>query len=367
MQERQLFTDYRKRQGLTQQQAADLAMISRRQVQKIERGDSVGTTSRHALAEALGIPSSERLSGSGRIEFTSVSRSITNSDALLDPPSRLEPSLPGVHDGPEFECRMSAAEVEFSIRRMRRSWLRHLERSVGESTDAKNVQFVADQRLNENVEAYVARYMDLWRHMPDVIQISRVRGQKTGISVVLPLSVYAYRELRAGQKSFMEIGVEDLEQGSGCLVIDSLVEFDDAPRRKWFDVTSSLRDAIIWQVILLAGQPLPDDLRILSFGASSSNASRLKASGFIDTGEPMKDFGYALYEFARDNSDLDEIHSRCESGMYFANLLGSVLSESAVIGAGIRMKRAAIMGTMQLMQNVEQFRKNVAGQNREAG
>jgi transcriptional regulator with XRE-family HTH domain len=361
MQESQLFTDYRKRQGLTQQQAADLAMISRRQVQKIERGDCVGANSRLALAEALGIPSSDRLIGSKRLELDPVSRSIAKSDALLDPPSHLETSPPGVSESTDFDCRMSAAEVEFCIRRMRKSWMQHLERSFDESAETKELQFVAHQRLNENLEAYVARYMDLWHHMPDVIQISSVKGQKTGLSIVLPVSVYAYRELRAGERSFMEIGVEDLEQGSGCLLIDSLVEFDDAPRRKWFDVTSSLRDAIVWQVILLAGHPLPEDLRILSFGASSTNAKRLQASGFIETGEPMKDYGYALYEFARNNSDLDEIHNRCETGMYFANLLGSVLSESAVIGAGIRMRRAAVMGTMQLMQNVAQFRKSRAG------
>ena len=362
MHAQQLFTDYRKRQGLTQQQAADLAMISRRQVQKIERGDSVGARSRLALAEALGIPANERLDGTGCAELDSFSQSIETSDALLDPSSQSDEAVQSVYDCPDFGHKISEAEVEFSIRRMRRSWLRHLELSVNVTSDYDKMLFAADQRLNENVEAYVERYMGLWRRMPDVIQISRVNGRKTGISVVLPVSTEAYRDLRSGQKSFMDIGAADLQRNSGYLVIDSLVEFADAPQRKWYDITSSLRDAIFWQLTHLAGYPLPENLRILSFGASSSNARRLQAAGFVGLNQLLKDHGYPLYELARDNSDLEEVYTRCESDMHFANLLGRLLAESASMNFGIRVKRAAFINTMKLFQGVDRFR-----QKRDAG
>ncbi len=357
MHERQLFTDYRKRQGLTQQQAADLAKISRRQVQKIERGETVGIRTRFALADALGIPIHGGPDGAGRIKFDSTGRPIENFDALMEPPSRFDQSLQGVPDSQDFGRKVSAAEIEFSIRRMRRSWQRHLESSTSERIGAEHAQFIADQRLNENVEAYVRRYMELWYHMPEVIQVSRVNGCKSGISVVLPVSAFAYRELQLGEKSFMDVGVGDLQRDSGYLVIDSVVEFDDAPRRKWYSITSSIRDAIIWQLIHMGGYPLPDDLRILSFGASLSNAKRLQASGFVDIGVPMKDYGYSLFELARDNSDLEEIYSRRESGARFANLLGRVLAESATLKMGIRVKRATFMGTMQFLQSFSQFRQ----------
>ena len=362
MDERQIFSDYRKKQGLTQQQAADLAMISRRQVQKIERGDSVGTKSRFALADALGIPANKGFNEISRSEVGLASRSIESADALLAPPSRLDQSLQRVPDNPDLGRRFSAAEVEFNVRRMRRSWQRHLDLSSRKTGNSEYVQFAADQYLNENVEAYVQRYMELWHHLPDVIQISRVRGRKTGMSVVLPVSADAYRELKLGQKSFMEVGTDDLQRNSGHLVVDSLVEFDDAPRRQWYDVTSSLRDAIIWQVIHLAGYPLPESLRILSFGASPSNAKRLQASGFVELRQPMKDLGYALFEFARDNSDLEEVYTRCESSKVFASLISRLLSDKSSVSARLRVKRAAIMGTMQMLQNIDQFR-----QNREAG
>lgn len=324
--------------GLTQVELSVRADVSVRMIQFAEKGDKVITRkSLELIAMALGVEYSEILQ---RNESS-------NRDALFEWPWSLakfvrEKVLP---EQKAF-CRL-ADEAVSGIKLMRDSWQIHLNSSDFEGSSA--IFTTADELLDEKYQAYKARYISLWHKNNSVLQFATLNGERTGISVVLPVSGYAYESLKCGQITFMDIAANDIEQSSQSLVLDSAVEFPNTGARPWYKITDSLSLAVFYQIAALSMNPAASDFRMLSFGASATNIKRLESIGFRSRGVVMPDFGYQICEFTNSGSDLDfDAYAANSTLTHFTRLFKAVIPSDF----GLKAKRRMLVQLLRIYQKL---------------
>lgn len=217
------------------------------------------------------------------------------------------------------DAREAAAE-------MRRGWGEHLGR-FADPTHRKDL-FDADCRLNEDIENYARRYVDIWRVNPDCILYSCVGEDRTGLSFVLPVTDEAYRSMRDGERHFMQITADDILPRSQNLILDSLVEIPGRTQPGWHQMTSSLSFTLFFQLAMLSVDPVDPAFRMLGFGASPMNAKRLESVAFSRVGTRMPTFKFPLYEFGLDPMRRqDDATSRAVVSAYLARVLRSKLGD----------------------------------------
>ncbi|MFG0263382.1 MAG: helix-turn-helix domain-containing protein [Novipirellula sp. JB048] len=239
------------------------------------------------------------------------------------------------------------ADVCNIIRRMRESWSVHLEGSPASEYD--EIFQAGNRKLNEHYSDYEARYLSLWQRHPQTLIASTSDGVRNGASVVLPVTDSAYERLRDGKLSFMDIGPEDVLDESQNLVLDSAVEFADTRTPAWYKVTDSLSYAVFCQIAMLAKDPLADDFRMISFGASSTNMRRQKSIGFLYSTKVMPGFDYPICEFAQQyDGGSDDTYTRVSTTAHYAHLF------HRVVGSKFRSatRRRVIVKALSAFQRV---------------
>tara|TARA_R110002073_G_scaffold61637_4_gene155009 strand:+ start:3967 stop:5100 length:1134 start_codon:yes stop_codon:yes gene_type:complete len=233
------------------------------------------------------------------------------------------------------------------FQRMRDSWRMHLDGS--DPTEDDRLFIAADKKLNERYVRYEDRYLALWRRHPQTILLAAADGKRYGASVVLPVTDSAYERLRDGVISFMDIGPDDILDESQNLVLDSAVEFKDVGGSAWYKVTDSLSYAVFCQIAMLSIDPMAEDFRMVSFGASPTNIRRLKSIGFQECGTTMPEFDFPICEFAQEHSDeSDDTYTRVSTTSHYAHLF------HRVVGSRFRSvtRRRVITNSLRAFQRI---------------
>ncbi len=324
--------------GLTQVELAVKADVSTRTVQFAEKGDRFNTRkSMELIAMALGVEYDEIVQPENS----------TTRDALYEWPWSLSKFVRDRILPEESAYCLTEEDAANGIKQMRDSWELHLD--LANVPDHDGVYQAADQLLDEQFQAYQARYLALWRKNKSVIHFATLNSIRSGISVVLPVSSRAYQSLRSGKVSFMDIGENDIEPKSQSLVLDSAVEFSNPKTKPWYKITDALSLAVFYQISILSQNPAAKNFRMLSFGASPINIKRLESTGFRSSGVVMPEFGYQVCEFTNDYSDLQfESFAAASTLSHFARLFKAFVPPEI----SLRAKRRIIARVLRTYQQV---------------
>ncbi len=327
----------RKELGLSQLQLAVQAGVAVRTLQFAEAGKQrLSVKMLRRIAEALSLPYEDVISDSSQ-----------NDDQFDAWPWSLSQfiqskTVPG--DEAFCENEEDACSV---IQRMRESWRMHLD--GGDPCEDDALFDAANEKLNEQYFSYEERYLSLWRRHPQTILLAAADGKRNGASVVLPVTDSAYERLRDGEISFMDIGPDDILDESQNLVLDSAVEFKEGGGSAWYKVTDSLSYAVFCQIAMLSVDPMSDDFRMVSFGASATNIRRLKSIGFQESTKTMPTFNFPICEFAQEHADeSDDTYTRVSTTTHYAHLF------HRVVGSRFRSvtRRRVITGALSTFQRI---------------
>jgi transcriptional regulator with XRE-family HTH domain len=306
-----LIRETRLRLGLSQLQLAIRATVSQRTIQFAEGGKANITGQKlRLIAESLGLSYDEAV-----VADPAISRD--RADRLPWSISRFiqQKSAPG----PESFCVDEASLLE-NVGKMRSNWKLHLER---DGTDEAIEMFErGDQMLDQRLTRYQNRYLSIWKALPACFQLAQCDQACSGLVVVLPVTDDAYDRFRSGAISFMDINQDDIEFGSQNLVLDSATDFPVPGNTHWSRITDSLIFALFCRIASLSKDPLADDFRMISFGASEINMKRLESLGFLDCDVCMPEFNFPLCEFSVAACLQEDSHyANASTTAHFAGLL----------------------------------------------
>lgn len=336
----------RNRLGLTQIEVEDLSGVSRRIIQKIEAGDrSVSPRSRRRLAIALGMmPDKEKfIEDCGKDAFWNLPGVLFNHLANF---AKRKP--------PDATRCSRLQDAEKTIKRMRENWKLHLSQVCDLNRNSR-LQKV-DQMLDDRCEEYIDRYVRVWHLVPDSLLCSTSNGERTGASIVLPVSDEAYDGFVTGKRGFMDIQRKDIVPKSQNLIYDSMVEFLDAPRASWYAITNSLSATVFYQTVALSQNVDSADFRIASFEASPVNAKRLKSVGFVRNGYETGEYQFPIYEFSARSiaraTDTDEVDDTRATSVFLANRLKIKLEGKAYPELSSRLRRRTVLSALAICQRL---------------
>ncbi|TWU26904.1 anaerobic benzoate catabolism transcriptional regulator [Novipirellula galeiformis] len=336
----------RKELGLSQLELAVQAGIAVRTLQFAEAGKQrLSAKMLRRIAEALDLPYEEVIQESAPTDDQFDAWPWSLSQFIQ---SKTVPSQQAFCEDDE--------DVRNVIQRMRESWGVHLECSAPSNYD--EIFRAGNQKLNEQYFRYEDRYLSLWQRHPQTLIVSASEGVRNGASVVLPVTDSAYEQLRDGEISFMDIGPDDILDESQNLVLDTAVEFSETRGPAWYKVTDSLSYAVFCQIAMLAKDPLAEDFRMLSFGASSTNMRRQKSIGFLYSTKVMPEYDFPICEFAQEyDGGSDETYTRVSTTTHYAHLF------HRVVGSQFRSatRRRVIARTLSAFQRVVKPIKYDAG------
>ena len=277
---------FRKAKGLTQSELAARALVARRSLQNAEAGKEVTMETITAVAKVLDVDSEELIDADPR-------------DAIREGPWTAYRFLQQAsRPKPESFC-WGSEDVTEAIRKMRYGWDQQMKEAIaGDPTYSQG-----HNRVREiDWDSYLERYLLIWKRNSNSILFSTRGGVRIGASVLLPISDESYERVLAGRQSFLDVTAVDIRTHSQSLLLDAAVEFPEFAPHSRYEVTGSLFFAILFQIASQSLDPLAEDFRILSFGASAANAARLEANGFTTVGTTMPTFGFPIYEFAASTS-----------------------------------------------------------------
>ena len=341
----------RNRLGLIQVEAEELSGVSRRVIQKIEANDrSVSPQSRRRLAIALGMMLDEQADSDD-----------SGKDAFWDLPSVLFSHLTRFAKFMQSDAARCNRlhDAETTVKRMRENWKLHLSQVCDLNRNSRLQRI--DQMLDDRCEEYIDRYVQIWHLIPEALMCSTSNGQRTGASIVLPVSDTAYNDFVSGKRGYMDIRRKDVVPQSQNLIYDSGVEFLDAPRASWYAVTSSLSATIFYQTAVLSRNVSAPDFRIASFEASPMNAKRLKAVGFVRNGSKTSEYQLPICEFASrptvQNINDDEAEDIQATSVFLANRLKNKLSKRTDPDRNGRLRRRTMLSALAIYQRL--LRSNV--------
>ena len=326
----------RRSKGWTQAQLAARADVSLRTIQFAESGrGTLKLQTLHQIAEALDCDLSELM----------IDDSVLREDALQRIPWSVSNLLRRQFHLPmEATCRR-VEQVEAVLLKMREEWKLHLQRTGIKAVDASYLQ--ADQMLDSQVERYVERYVDLWRHIPQTLQLATDGRSLFGISVVLPLTREAFQAFSRGELGLLDIRGYHLTPASQYLLLDSVCEFSDAPNTSWSQLTSTLSFTMISQIARFSIDPLRDDFQMVSFAASDLNAIRLREAGFRPNGSFAADVQCPVQVFSRvPNGRFSEQYIQSSNMSHIARLT----RESWLSGLNRRCQQISFVGLLRFIK-----------------
>ncbi|MEL7499526.1 MAG: helix-turn-helix domain-containing protein [Planctomycetota bacterium] len=329
----QQLKELRLQRGLTQAELAARSRIAKRTIQFAEKGQNVSLDTLNRLADAMNV---------GVAEIT-LSRGY---DALLEEPwSLYRFVVKGLMPERAAFCD-DLRDMRNGIEQMRKSWETHLR----ENADIRDSRYASAFRAQKGQyrDIYERKYARLWEANSNTIVFATSNGLRNGVSVVFPVTDDAYSALKNGNLGFLEIDKQHICQHSQNLVIDSGVEYD--VNQPFDQISSALRYASFFQVAFLSEDLSNTNFRMLSFGASSANSSRLEANGFVVHSTKTPDLGYPIYEFTSDNSDLSgDRQLRKSTIAHYASEFKMRITNSKL---GLKAKRKIMLWTARIFQNL---------------
>lgn len=332
----------RRKRGLTQKKLAEYAGVSRRVLQKAEQGlHDVSDSILHLLADELELAYEDVIASDEEERGAGKARSPDPDDAFQVWPWSLSDFIHGTAvPSPGAFCR-SAEDATRAIQAMRENWTTHLERTSYLSDS--DVFAEGNDQINREYQRYEERYAAIWKANPHTILYSTVGEDKSGLCVVLPVTREAYRAMRKGERSFMEIEASDVLRESQYLILDSAAEIRCDGELHWNQVTNSLSFTLFYLISLLSENPVASSFRMLGFGASQTNLERLSGIGFSPCGVEMPRFKYQVCEFGLDASEHSEdALKRSLTTLHYANLFKIFSLTEASLSEKQRMIRRAL-------------------------
>ena len=280
-----LIKNERMRLGLSQIEVADAAELSRRTVQHIEAGkNGVSVSSVYAVADVLNV---------GRCEaLITDSDTIDNQESFSMWPWRLFELLGKRILPNEHAYASTLAEAEDVVENIWKAWQIHLANIL----KTKTVRQSAIDKWNR--KDFKERYLSVWERNPESLMCSSVDGQRSGVSVLLPVSKEIYESFLMGHISCFDIRADRLCEESQNLIYDCVVEFADPKLKKRHRITESLSFVTFYQLAALSTNSTAPDFRIATYGGAEENIERLANAGLIETDQRTPDFGDAIWEYS---------------------------------------------------------------------
>jgi hypothetical protein len=140
---------------------------------------------------------------------------------------------------------------------------------------------IGENYVQVPIEEYRKKMMEWAGYHDWVVVLGRNGGKRTGVSVILPLTEKAYYEVRNGEKSPWECGVNDFEVPSNFLLVQvfcvRLMDLGGDPLKY---SSKAQRNCALLQVAALSklsSKHKKNPLRILSFAGMPTSEARLKA------------------------------------------------------------------------------------------
>lgn len=325
--------------GLTQEELAEEAGVSRRTVQRAEEGNE------HTIAVL------ESLAAAVDLEYDEI---VDNQiDAFSDWPWKLFQYLkPSLLPKADAYC-LDELDAIAAIRRMREQWFHHLKRT--ESSLLNQEHFEANDLLNSEYQEYQERYVRIWKKNPSSFLYAVNNGIRVGLCFVLPVTDAAFERLLNGEISFMDISAGDVLVQSQNIILDSAVEFENASKKPWFQLTDDLSFAIFHSIASLSVRPLDRSFRLLGFGASATNLDRLRTVGFQATGTKMPKYGYEICVFSSSSRELKAgtSHDQFTTLGHYARLLKRIIPRKPSLQTKRRLVSLALQAYKSIASRYE--------------
>ncbi len=338
-----LLKQERMRRGMSQADLADAAEISRRTVQFIEAGkEGVLTSSIHAVADVLNIDHADAI--------VDDSNMIDNHESFSIWPWRLfeflgKRMLPGelAHVG-------TRAEAESVVLSTWNGWLAHLSNI----TKTKTVRPTAIEKWNR--KDFIERYLKIWETHPDSLMCSSVDGQRSGVSVLLPVTDETYNAFVTGQISCFDITADDLVEESQNLIYDCMVEFDGPVMRKRHHITNSISFISFFQIAVLSQSTIAADFRIATYGGAEENIGRMTNAGLIEADAKTPDFGDRIWEYSGHfekgfHQVSDDVLDRSATGAHYVAMMKRWANSKARNRMKVKAARNAIHVYQRMLQS----------------
>lgn len=269
----------RKARGWTQGHLAARASVGARTVQKAENGQPVKLETIELLADALNVEPDELLCHHSvdamKIGPWALSKYFSNpfqphKKAFAESPDEIVEGI---------TLMMQTIDLVRQETGMQANGLKNSVRKVWMSLDTNDI---------------CQRYVDLWKTDPRTVMFAVKKGERVGISTVLPLKDETASQFLKGRLSLFEISGNDLIPSSQSIFLDSSFEYPDQEKR-WLQITNAVFSILLWQLSSLSDEPLKPNYRLFSCAAKPDIVSRLEANGFHSTGVNTKDHGFPIY------------------------------------------------------------------------
>jgi hypothetical protein len=205
----------------------------------------------------------------------------------------------------------------------------------------------ADCAFDEDLDRYLNRYLNIWRHDPRTIQIATDGTNQFGVSVVLPLAKDAFEAFAHGKLELLDLRAQHLVASSQYLLLDSVCEFSDSESTGWYQLTSTLSFTMISQIARFSIDPLRSDFQMVSFAASALNAARLQEAGFRPNGHIAPRIECPINVFSRVSKDrFTEQYVQSANMSHIARLT----RESWLAGIHRRRKQSALLLSLKFLK-----------------
>lgn len=175
--------------------------------------------------------------------------------------------------------------------------------SKGDRRDFEKVAVAAESFLGISRQQLKQFYFRIWNYLPETIWLVNSGKRVIGCSFILPLSDTAYEQVRSGQTSIYEFGVNELQIPSRNLVISGFVTFPSftPPRLLGGWTAIRIRKLLQHGALLLGDDPRETrPLRTLTAIRNEKDEAQLRLKGYVDTGNCL---------YGCDNSKIYELVS----------------------------------------------------------
>jgi hypothetical protein len=177
----------------------------------------------------------------------------------------------------------------------------HIAGGRTDISDERAIQ-LAESYVRLTRDQYLTHVLDGWRAAPWSLAFAVVDRRRVGCSRVLPLTISAYGDIRAGHRSIHACAAADLVQPSRFLFIESVGERPEKDFALVGSRTAQQLRTIFLQMAMLslcddaaeAGPGMP--LSILSIAGTPTDHKRARKFGFHPIGTRMAEFDKELME-----------------------------------------------------------------------
>lgn len=308
----------RRRRRVSQIQLASTADTSRENEQDLEDGKTVKRGSLQAISEAL----------ENELQEESKDSACFQEQQNLD----FFSSVPwGLHKFASSKLSPNSPSFCFNASEMEHDLLKQLETCFRENyltrlpVEKRSAFFDSTPEMLSS-SGFVRRYLSIWRANPYTIAFSSISNQRTGVSVVLPVSETTYKAFIEGRISCYEISGKDILAESQFLIFDFLLDYRAFEDQK-HSVVNSLPFLGFYQLATLATNPTANDFRLTTFATTPPNVTRMNRAGFQKLPSQTPDSKLPLWELSMKGNYYDGLEN-ASTVAHFVDLKNRFLRRS---------------------------------------